>query len=68
MIEELDWRREDGTSNHMVFDRGRTVSFIKKHPIRPTKKPKGVAFDNIHTDYKWRGEKGAKASKKARKK
>lgn len=44
------------------------LAYIERHPIRPTKKPNVVTFDNIHIDYKWRGERGSMASKKARKK
>ncbi|MBS4191764.1 hypothetical protein KHA94_16360 [Bacillus sp. FJAT-49705] len=40
------------------------LAYIEKHPIRPTKKTKKKgedAFSNIHTDYKWRGQKAAEA-------
>lgn len=43
-------------------------AYIKKHPIIPMEKTKGAAFDNFQHDYKWRSDKGAKASKKARNK
>lgn len=39
-------------------------AYIRKHPIRPTKKVKKKgedAFSNIHVDYKWRGQKAAEA-------
>jgi hypothetical protein len=35
------------------------LAYIKKHPIKPTEKPKGAAFDNFQNDYKWRGQKAA---------
>ncbi|CRK80327.1 hypothetical protein [Neobacillus massiliamazoniensis] len=40
------------------------LEYIEKHPIRPTEKPQGAAFDNIYIDYKWRGKKAAQARKK----
>ncbi|MBT2727855.1 hypothetical protein J7E63_12990 [Bacillus sp. ISL-75] len=34
------------------------LAYIEKHPVKPTKKAKKKeAFENIHTDYKWRGVK-----------
>jgi hypothetical protein len=33
------------------------LAYIEKHPIIPTKKKRNESFDNIHTDYKWRGAK-----------
>ena len=68
------------------------LAYIKKHPIRPTEKPKGTSFNPyginyealnekkkegrekakeakaMKKDYKWRSEKAAEASKKARSK
>jgi hypothetical protein len=35
------------------------LAYIEKYPIKPTEKPKGAAFDNFKTDYKWRGKKAA---------
>ncbi|WHY76248.1 hypothetical protein QNH20_19275 [Neobacillus sp. WH10] len=35
------------------------LAYIEKYPIRRKAKKKREAFDNIHTDYKWRGKKAA---------
>lgn len=37
------------------------AEYVKKHPIKPTKKERPGSFDTDHRgpDYKWRGKKGA---------
>lgn len=36
-------------------------AYIKKHPIRPTKKERAVNFESDYPDWKWRGSKGAES-------
>lgn len=35
------------------------LSYIEKHPIKPTKKERPVNFTIDYPDYKWRGKKAA---------
>jgi hypothetical protein len=34
------------------------LAYIKKHPIKQTKKTKSIYFEGDYPDYKWRSEKG----------
>lgn len=43
------------------------AEYIKKHPIRPTKKEMSSGFDRNYPDWNWRSEKAAPASVNARK-
>lgn len=33
------------------------LSYIEKHPIKPSKKTKSIYFEGDYPDYKWRSEK-----------
>jgi hypothetical protein len=42
------------------------AEYVKKHPIRPTKREMSSGFDRYYPDWNWRPEKANPAIRKAR--